>query len=379
MELQPVEVMHILCMASFFVTMKPFKTYEEQIEIMRSRNLLPPLSKPKESQVPEFMVINRPCKVMIPVDLNQIREEALSGCDEYVKEILQTYGYYNVINQYNKPFLNKDGTYKPHIDFFKLFSLQQIDTIIKNVIFYPILQSEQRLKTCIAYEFARAYGPFEGQDMSQYLEPYFNEDNFNHSLCNRYKQPKFKQLIKRLMKIYDDSEYKPFKHYKDNHGHIPIWVFINKFTYGELQHFYDVLKIQANISSQFKLTPSQLRTAILFLSQVRNDCAHFSGFYNQQYPKIKKDIPLLLAFQTKFNFTNQSQISNLFLILIFFKYLLPKRNYSRLLKAVDREIFQILFDQCIPQISEYMKKKLSIKSKEDYKEKLEFLKKYELQ
>ena len=239
------------------------------------------------------------------------------------------------------------------------------------------MQVEQRLKTCIAYEFAKAYGPFEGQDMSQYIEPYFNEDNYNHSLKNHYKQPKYQQLIEHLKKMYDDSEYKPFKHYKEKHGHIPIWVFINKFTYGELQHFYDVLKIQANISNQFRLTPSQLRTTILFLKQVRNDCAHFAGFYNQQYPKVKKDIPLLLAFQEEFHFTNRNQLSNLFVVLIILKYLLPQKNYLFLLKAIDN-IFQSIFNQYIPQISEYIQNKLSIKNTDDYKEKLIFLKNYKI-
>jgi len=133
--------------------MKPFKTYEEQIEIIRQHKLLPPKNKnaPKMHQPAAILhITNKSGKVLFPIDLNKIREFSLSNNDEYVKEILQTYGYYNIINQYNKPFLNKDGSYQPNMDFLKLFSLQQMDNRIKNFIFYPILQVEQRLKTCIS-------------------------------------------------------------------------------------------------------------------------------------------------------------------------------------------------------------------------------------
>ena len=110
------------------------------MEIMKSRNLLPPSSKQSNSEMQiqaldTLQTVNCSNKFIISLDLNCLKRQFINTPDEFTKEILQTYGYYNIINQYNKPFLNKDGTYKSHIDFFKLFSLQQIDTVIKNVIF----------------------------------------------------------------------------------------------------------------------------------------------------------------------------------------------------------------------------------------------------
>lgn len=347
--------------------MKPFKIYEEQIEIIRQRKLLPPKNKnaPKMHQPAAILhITNKSGKVLFPIDLNKIREFSLSNNDEYVKEILQTYGYYNIINQYNKPFLNKDGSYQPNMDFLKLFSLQQMDNRIKNFIFYPILQVEQRLKTCISYEFAKAYGPFEGEVVNgDYIEPYFRDINYNQSLLNKNRIPKYEALIDRLKSIHKDNDYKPFKHYRLNHKHIPIWVFINKLTYGEMLHFYEVLKIQPNISNQFKLTPSQLRTLMLFLNQVRNDCAHFSGFYNQIYPRIKNDLPLLVKFQKEFKFSDQRDIPNIFLLLIAFKYLLPKNDFKAILTTIQKEVFEVIANQYIPQLSEYMLNKFCINKK----------------
>lgn len=96
--------------------------------------------------------------------------------------------------------LNADGTYKNGIDFFELYSLQQIDLCMKNAIFYPLLQIEQHLKICIAYEYASTYGPFDGENMSNYVEPYFKKENYNIYLKTFDKRPKYELLIEHLKK-----------------------------------------------------------------------------------------------------------------------------------------------------------------------------------
>lgn len=359
---------------AFSITMKPFKTYEQQIELLRERNLLPR----KQSNNP----IDFPCSFSIsrqdglPVtssDIDKCRQYMLSDSDPYVKEILQMYGYYNIVNQYNKPFLNADGTYKSGIDFFELYSLQQIDLCIKNAIFYPLLQIEQHLKICIAYEYASTYGPFDGENMSNYVEPYFKKENYNIYLKTFDKRPKYELLIDHLKKIYADDGYKPFAHYKKNHHHIPIWVLINRFTFGELVHFYEVLKIQNKIASEFHLDPSQLRTSMLFLSHVRNDCAHFAGFSNQNYPKLKDNIKLLSDFKSEFGFRYQQDVPNIYLVLILFRYFLPMRDYKNAIFTVSDTVFKQVLNNYIPHISDYMKNELATKDTIDYKKKISFL------
>lgn len=171
-----------MCTA-LYVIMKPFKTYDEQIELLQNRGLLPNIS-----EVTVFHIKNRPGKVLLPVNPLNIRKLNFSKpqATKYAKELLQTYGYYNIVNQYNKPFLQSDGSYQADIDFFMLFSLHQIDTKMENIIFYPILQVEQLLKTCIAYEFAKSYGPFEGDIIKNYIEPYFQRLVYISTIKNRH-------------------------------------------------------------------------------------------------------------------------------------------------------------------------------------------------
>lgn len=367
-----------MCM-TFFIIMKAFKTYDEQIDILSQSSLLPEFYNSSNT-----VSINGPCVLKIHNPHNRhvsdrnIRMYAFQGARGYVKEILQTYGYYNIINQYNKPFLKNDK-YIDDIDFFKLFSLQQVDARIKNLIFYPILQIEQRLKTCISYEFAKAYGPFGGDSIDcYYIEPYLNESNYTQNLKTKKNELKHELLIKRLKKIYKDTTYKPFTHYRTKHGHIPIWIFINNLSFGEMLHFYEVLKIQDNISSFFHMTPSQLRTSILFLNQVRNDCAHFSSFINHDYPRLKESLPLLIDFTTTFRLEFQDNITNIFKLLIVFKYLLPSNAFINFTQAIDNDVFSMIYKEYIPVISEFMQDVLMAPSPKAYKEKLDFLRTQQL-
>ena len=118
--------------------MKPFRTYEQMLELLIERNLL-------ASDVNEIPVLT---------EINGIPSISKSGRQNVIN-ILKTYGYYNIVNLYNKPFINNDGTFSDNIDFYKLFSLHEIDAQIKLILYSPLFQSEQRLKTTLAYEFSK--------------------------------------------------------------------------------------------------------------------------------------------------------------------------------------------------------------------------------
>lgn len=113
--------------AAFFIAMKPFKDYDEQIKILQDRGLLPIITD--TSLTNSELVDSNGC---ISISSNPI---------PYAKTLLQSYGYYNIINLYNKPFVHND-TYDKDMDFFKLMSLHEIDTIIKSLLYSPIFIAE---------------------------------------------------------------------------------------------------------------------------------------------------------------------------------------------------------------------------------------------
>ena len=91
---------------------KPFKTYDEQIEILSNRGL----------------DINNP---------------------EYAKIILSQVNYYNLINGYKTPFLDntssneEEDAYKDGSSFEEIYALHEMDRELKEVVFllYSLLRN----------------------------------------------------------------------------------------------------------------------------------------------------------------------------------------------------------------------------------------------
>lgn len=348
--------------AAFFIAMKPFKDYDEQIKILQDRGLLPIITD--TSLTNSELVDSNGC---ISISSNPI---------PYAKTLLQSYGYYNIINLYNKPFVHND-TYDKDMDFFKLMSLHEIDTIIKSLLYSPIFIAEQKIKTTIAHSFAQKYGPFDSTSLTNYVEPYLDSSNYNRSLKNNSNKPQCNDLIKHFTKILtDNTKYPPFKHYQTKHGHIPIWVFINKLTFGEMRKMFEVLKIQQNISNVFNLTPSELRSTLIYLNNVRNDCAHGANFFQQTYPALKSSIKIISDFEATFSFQNSS-IGNLFTCLCLLKPFLPAFDYFKTCDSYFNEVFKtVISTHPMPIITPYVMKQLGVTSLEDAQNKLFYLKSY---
>lgn len=348
---------------SFFIIMKPFKDYDDQIKILQARGLLPIIKD--DSLTSSELVDSNGC---ISISDNPI---------PYAKTLLQTYGYYNIINLYNKPFVNND-TYDKDMDFFKLMSLHEIDTIIKSLLYSPIFMAEQKLKTTIAHSFAQKYGPFDSTSLANYIEPYLDPSNYNPLLKNKYNKPQCNDLIKHFTNILtDNTKYPPFKHYQTKHGHIPIWVFINKLTFGEMRKMFEVLNIQQNISNVFNLTPSELRSTLIYLNNVRNDCAHGANFFQQTYPALKSSIKIISDFETTFSIHKTSSIGNLFTCLCLLKPLLPVLDYYKTCDSFFNEVFKtVIAKHPLPIITPYVMNQLGVTSLQDSQDKLFYLKIY---
>lgn len=112
--------------------MKPFKSYEEQLEILKTRNLI-----------------------------IENEKEAL----EDIKDI----NYYNIINGYKTPFLKRDlngvlispETFIDNCNFKNLISLYNLDKELKSLLFGYLLEFERTLKSYIAYIFSEEYSIIE--------------------------------------------------------------------------------------------------------------------------------------------------------------------------------------------------------------------------
>lgn len=239
---------------------KPFKTLENQIQILKSRNLL-------------FLE------------------------EQTAYKVLSTYGYYEIINGYKEAILEKkDGNEEDRFvegaTFEQLFSLFKMDKSIASCISKTMHELELHLRTTLAYVVAKHY-------TAEY-DNYTNRNNYTRGAVKwnsrRHKNESERdQLLRKFEKIKND-DIQPFKHYREYHGNIPPWILLKGTTFGNLITFYRLLKGSIKteviclmtdipvelINDDFKQMFSEM--LYMFLAY-RNRADHGGRVYNYQSDK----------------------------------------------------------------------------------------------
>lgn len=276
---------------------KPFKTYNEQIELLKNRGL--------------------------KVSSNNI-----------ALKILKEENYYNVINGYKDLFLDKQSEkerYKEGSDFMEIVALYRFDREIRNLFLKEILKIENKLHSLISYTFSEKYGN----------DNYLKFDNFETLEKSGTKPQNIEkraghihELIAEMQKdlAYSINKKEYVKHYMNKYGFIPLWVLINSITFGTLSKFYSLMKPQDQnaVAKNFGIFEDHLKQYINILSSIRNLCAHGERIYNLKLDKTK-NMPNSEYHKTlkipinKNNMRYENGIKDLFAILIILKILLPQK------------------------------------------------------
>lgn len=241
---------------------KDFTTIDEQIRILKSRNLT-------------FV------------------------SEETAAKVLQRFGYYNIINGYKDPYvenMNGEERYHDGITFEQVFSLFACDRAIRNRLMDAMLQIEDNLKTALAYTLGECFSA----DQSLYLKP----ENFRAGK-NRNGIYQRDELLKKFDKImHDDAQ--PIKHYREVHENIPPWILLKGASFGNLVNFIKlqkgpqknkIISIVYNIPESFVAISTELKD--LFMDTLfvcldfRNRAAHGGRIYNYKTKSSFRFNPIL--------------------------------------------------------------------------------------
>lgn len=168
------------------------KTYEEQLNILKSRNL---------------KILN----------------------ERKAKKILSIESYYALINGYKDIFLEsfKSEIYQENVYFENIFMLFNFDRELRMILLKYILIVERTIKTKISYHFSMKYD-----------DKYLNANNFDYN--NRRKSLQILRLIYNMSKvkrIYSEVNSSIY-HYQKIHDKIPLWVLVEKLNFGIISHFF---------------------------------------------------------------------------------------------------------------------------------------------
>ncbi len=275
---------------------KIFKTLDEQIEILESRNLV----------------------------INDV---------EKAKDILFRENYF-FINGYRHMFLDgeKSKNFIPGTRFEEVYATFVFDRNIRNIVFKHLLIVENNIKSIISYQLSKKYG-FKEKD---YLDPKnFTQDSLKtrqvHDVLNK---------MKRQIRI-NGKQHTATLHYLSNYGYIPMWILVKVLSFGIIAELYNILKVedQSSIADFYELDIDSLSTYLYLLANFRNLCAHEDILYDH---RTQKEIPdnkyhYLLDIEKTEDHYNYGK-NDLFAVIIMLKQLLTEREFNELITEISYEI-----------------------------------------
>ncbi len=275
---------------------KIFKSLEEQITILKNKNLI-------------------------------IDDE------EYVKSILLRENYF-FINGYRYLFIKSlhDRTFIEGTNFREVYALFNFDRQLRNILFKNILILENNIKSIISYELSRKYGFKE--------KKYLNPINFTNDPKRTRQVNDLLKKIKRQINI-NGKEHSATKHYQSNYGYIPLWIVVKVLSFGIVGELYTILKNedQEAIAKIFGIDVESLLIYLPIIANYRNLCAHEDICYEH---KTQKEISITKYHERlqipKMNDKYIYGINDLFSLIIMLKRLLSNESFHMMLSEITYEL-----------------------------------------
>lgn len=295
--------------------------------------------------------------------LEKLQKQGLKVDDiETACSYLQIYGYYNIVNSYKEPFIIVDENgikkYKEGTSFEQLFSLYQLDHVLRNSVMIAMLDLEEHLRAVSAEIVARNFGT----SPEQYLQ-------FKNYRDRKIKDPRFSlnSILDILRKNAKCSDKNPIKYYRDTYNCVPPWVLFKGAFLSTLVNFVRLFKepqkrelaskmygLPENIEHMDAIT--NLLTDTLFIClEYRNLAAHGGRVYNYiPHSKTRlsdKSSQCLENLITDFNHNKTTKgLASLLFLLDLFKYKQPFFTIQNTLNAeVNRHCS--LYPQDAPLLS----------------------------
>lgn len=288
--------------------MKTFKTYRQQLSILRRRGL------------------------NVPKNGAPLRH-------------LENINYYKLINGYKIPFLNEntiEESFKNNVNFDEILTLYNFDRELRIGILRNILVLETQIKSSIAYEFSKLHGH------DNYLKKDSFDDKSQTSTTKKEVEERVKSITSLIASIQETISNQALKkdyikHYLVEHGYIPLWVLINVFTLGTVSKFYGLMKQKESIevARRFNVSYKELNQYIKVLGVIRNICAHDERLFNVKLERGYEIPDNLIHKKLNIQIYKQKYVkgkSDLFAVIIILKVLLSKREFGVLANALKRQI-----------------------------------------
>lgn len=222
----------------------------------------------------------------IEEQINTLKSRELKFKNEFkAKNLLMKYNYFDLINGFESLLLSQTTPLKKYENIFfeDFYDLYKFDLILKELTLFKIFDFESRLRTSIAYNFSAHYCT-TSSDIMNYINPtyYQSPSPSDTHLCNKFRYFSLFQTTtsrggRTILGFID--KLKADKEYANQYVNPPFWVSIKSLPLGTLYYTFVFLKtnIKSAVLNNFDLDISKINTfeqSIYVLKEIRNQCAH---------------------------------------------------------------------------------------------------------
>ncbi|MBR6337520.1 MAG: Abi family protein [Ruminococcus sp.] len=216
--------------------MKSFKTIQEQIELLRSRNL----TIDDESIAYDFLLKNN---------------------------------YYR-ISGYSLTLRHQDLFY-PSTSFQNIIDIYNFDHEFRMLLWNTIQIIEITVKSIYAYYFTMKNSPTDYLDSSKFTDEVIHKSIIDKVMDQKDKRKSHEAFI---------------QHYvNDLNEDMPLWVAVDLFTFSDISKLYSISKgdlkkdVASELGLHFNSAPDVLKKYLHSITILRNLCAHESRIYNRLF------------------------------------------------------------------------------------------------
>ena len=285
---------------------KEFRTLDEQIDILKSKNLV------------------------------------IDDVDE-AKDVLLRENYF-FINGYRYLFFDKDRKFVKGTNFNELYSAFLFDRNLRNVMFKNLLVVENNIKSIISYQLSKKYG-YKDKD-------YLNPKNFIQDYKDSRRVEDVLNKMKRQIRVNGEKHTATY-HYINKYQYVPLWILVKVLSFGLINELFGILKPEdkEEIASIYGLSSDSLKVYLQLLSNYRNLCAHEDIVYEHRTQTFIDDTKYHKLLNIEVNGLGEytKGKNDLFAIVIIFKQMLQKRRFNDFMREIESCFKQ--FDNSVNVIS----------------------------
>ena len=230
---------------------KPFRTIDEQIDILRSRGMV--------------------------IDNIEAAQKALETISYY-----RLSGYSYPFRQYDEESRTRSDQFSPKTNLEQVLALYRFDERLRTTTFQELSRIEVGLRALIGYALGTEH-PYLHLASLRLGPSGFDKEN-NH------ETDEYRRWISSYNRNLRRSQEDFIQHYKSEYsGKLPIWVAVHILEWGQLAMLFKMAPIhcQDSIANSLQLSRPQVNSWLENLRILRNICAHQGRLFNRTLRQVK--------------------------------------------------------------------------------------------